>query len=388
MAASITFFPVDNGDMTLIRLGDPQETLILIDCKIRCAADNPDDECRDVGRDLRSRLPMDVSGRPFLHVFALSHPDQDHCSGFKRYFWLGPIEDYPDDDLPYNEKRIIIHELWSSPMVFRRASKDHVLCDDALAFNTEARRRVRFNRDKQFTGVGAGNRILVLGEDQDGKTNDLGPILVITDDTFNKIGGQSNDYFSARLLAPRPPQDADTEELLSKNHSSVVLNFHIAQYFGETDACRFLTGGDADVAIWERLWTCYKDEPDALSYDVLKTPHHCSWHSMSYDSWSKYGEDAVLSENARNALSQSRNGAFIVASSNPINDNDSDPPCTRAKREYVDIANSVNGKFYCTGEYRSRRSPEPLELKISRYGPILSVAGAASAVIETSQRAG
>ena len=35
MATSITFFPVDNGDMTLICLGDKAGTTILIDCNIQ-----------------------------------------------------------------------------------------------------------------------------------------------------------------------------------------------------------------------------------------------------------------------------------------------------------------------------------------------------------------
>ena len=40
MVAKITFFPVDNGDMTLVRLADTNTSSLLIDCKIRAAADN------------------------------------------------------------------------------------------------------------------------------------------------------------------------------------------------------------------------------------------------------------------------------------------------------------------------------------------------------------
>src|SRR3546814_5345169 len=49
-----------------------------------------------------------------------------------------------------------------------------------------------FRSDKQFVTVGAGDRIQILGEDQDGKTDDLGPILVRADETFNRIGGEVN----------------------------------------------------------------------------------------------------------------------------------------------------------------------------------------------------
>ncbi len=133
--SNITFFPVDCGDMTLIRLADAAVSSILIDVNIRAAADDADDtSVRDVASDLRGRLQRDGFGRPYVDVFMLSHPDQDHCLGLARHFYLGPIENYPDDNKADNDKRIVIREIWSSPLVFRRRSKDHVLCDDALAF--------------------------------------------------------------------------------------------------------------------------------------------------------------------------------------------------------------------------------------------------------------
>ena len=73
MATSITFFPVDNGDMTLICLGDKAGTTILIDCNIRAAADDPDDKTRDVAQDLRERLKRDSNGRPYVDVFPWTH---------------------------------------------------------------------------------------------------------------------------------------------------------------------------------------------------------------------------------------------------------------------------------------------------------------------------
>ncbi len=138
MATTITFFPVDNGDMTLVKLGNAAETTLLIDCNIRPAADDKDDPTRDVASDPRKRLKKDAKGRPYVDAFLLSHPDADHCRGLERHFYLGPLKDYPDDKKSVSERRIVIREMWSSPIVFRRASKDHTLCDDAEAFNIEA----------------------------------------------------------------------------------------------------------------------------------------------------------------------------------------------------------------------------------------------------------
>lgn len=366
MQPRITFFTVDNGDMTLIRLVN--ETNLLIDVNIRQAADDPNDNTRDVAKDLRERIKRDNNGRPYIDAFLLTHPDKDHCTGLINHFYLGSLEDYPDDDKKDEEKKIIIREIWSSPMVFRRASKNHILCDDAKAFNKEAKRRVKINRENHFTNMPEGDRILILGEDKNGKTDDLGPILIKTDETFSRINGITTSYLECRLLAPSQKQNDEVEELLSKNHSSVILNIKIAASEIELDGCRFLVGGDAEVAIWERLWERYKNNSEALTYDLLLAPHHCSWHTLSYDSWSEKGEGAKVSADAHSALSQTRGMVAIVSSSKPILDDDRDPPCIRAKREYQEIASNVDGRFYCIGEYPKSTALQPLEFDVTVDG--------------------
>ncbi len=175
-----------------------------------------------------------------------------------------------------------------------------------------------------------GDRILVLGEDIEGKTDDLTPILISVDSTFARICGVTDDTFSALLLAPLPPADDDEEEVLSKNNSSVIIQLTLASG-NERSAAKYLFCGDAEVAIWERLWEKHKGQPGNLEYDIKVAPHHCSWHSLSWDSWSEKREDAKVSAAARNALGQAKVGAWILASSTPIKDDDKDPPCIPCK---------------------------------------------------------
>lgn len=382
MTAKITFFPVGNGDMTLIRLADADTTSLLIDMNIRVAADDPNGDARDVAVDLRERLKTDGDNRPYVDGLLLSHPDKDHCTGLAKHFWLGSIDGYPDDNKLQTEKRIVIREIMSSPMVFRRSSKNHTLCDDAQAFDKEARRRVKVNREKNFV-VDNGDRIRLLGEDENGKTDDLGPILTRSGETFAGVNGCASACFTAHLLAPLPYQDDDTEDVLSKNNSSVILRLDIASsaYLGASS--RFLIGGDAEVEIWERIWNKY--EADDLKYDLLQAPHHCSWHSLSGDSWSKKGETASVSGDARSALGQAESGAIIVSSSNQILDNDIDPPCIRAKREYLDILNDVGGAFYCTADHSVTVNSKPLEFEVSATGikKILGAVTAAAKVVSS-----
>lgn len=385
MNPTLTFFPVGNGDMALVKLLDG--ATVLIDCNIRMAADDPADKgTRDVAKDLRERLPRDAKGRPYVDAFLLSHPDKDHCTGLSRHFHLGPLENYAEDNKSDAEKKIVIREMWSSPIVFRRASKIHVLCDDAKAWATEARRRVKHFRDN--ARAGEGDRILILGEDRDGKTDGLEAILVKSGEKIGRINGAPNSYFEAHLLAPSLVCEDDEEvELRAKNQSSVILNFDIQATHVGMHRYRFLTAGDAEVAIWERLWERYKDEPEVLEYDILETPHHCSWHVLSWDSWSDCGEDAEVSGAARSAIGQARYGAKIIASSKPIKDEDGDPPCTRAKREYESILDPVYGKFYCTGETPHWWAPAPIDIDITAAGPKVRESATATAAAATAAAA-
>ncbi|MBC8459604.1 MAG: metallohydrolase [Deltaproteobacteria bacterium] len=364
MKSTITFFPVDNGDMTLIKLSD--KTTILIDINLRESAEDDENPAFDAVKGLRDRLEKD-SGRPFVDAFLLTHPDQDHCRGLQKRFHLGPLSSYNFDPPEGEELKIVMREIWSSPMIFRRASKNsNPLCEDAKAFNAEARRRVKVFRDKGFCSDG--DRILVIGEDEEGKTEGLEPILVKLDEVFNLINGKRNDFISMHVLGPFPIQDdSEEEERLKKNHSSVILRYTFVAD-GQDDACLFLSGGDAGVYIWERMWKRKKSGTSDVQYDLLLTPHHCSWHSLSYDSWSK-DENPQVSQDAKSALSQARDGGFIVSSSKPIKNDKSDPPCWGAKVEYQSILDSVDGEFFCTGEHPNEEAPESLTFTISKEGP-------------------
>lgn len=356
MTPEITFYPVGNGDMTLIKLESGRT--ILIDVNIR----TPGDGVRDVAKDLRDALKTDKEGRPYVDVMVLSHPDQDHCRGLKAEFHLGPLSDYNDSGKP---KKIVIREMWSSPLVFRRASVNHTLSEDAKAWNREAKRRVELFRK---SGIGAdGDRVIVLGEDKDGKTDDLGAILVKEGGTIGQICGEQQTNFSALLLAPMLATDENEDAELSKNESSVIINYTIGAGTN-ANAVKFLSGGDAEVGIWERQWNRHKAAPSKLEYNLLSTPHHCSWHTLSWDSWSELRREAKVSPDARSALSQALLGAVIVASSNVIKDDDVDPPCIRAKEEYEAIAKKVNGEFWNTSAYLSEDDQQPLTFEVSPGG--------------------
>lgn len=398
MAGRVTFFPVDNGDMVLIKLDDQRQTTVLIDMNIRKAAENEADPACDVNKELRDRLELDSDDRPYVDVFVTSHPDQDHCLGAERHLHLALVSDYVDNPTE-GEKKIVVKELWSSPRVFRRASLAEPLCDDAKAISREARRRVAAFKNSGNTSISAmpeGDRIRIIGEDDDGKTDEILEIVSLVDTEFSVINGQDEGFAKMTVLAPLSPDEIDGgDETLSKNDSSVIIQYQLhPKHTAGLDRgyCLYLTGGDAAVAIWDRL--CDKHEPGfkPLQYDLLLSPHHCSWRSLSHDSWKDKGENAEVSLKARAALGQRREPtkAYIVASSKPIRKDDDNPPHERAKREYIDILEGEEGNFFCTGEYPIEDATEPLEFIITDNGfepparKAPSVVGTAAAAGATS----
>ncbi len=79
MTAQISFFPVGNGDMTLVQTEGGHR--ILVDMNIRSAANDPDDDAPAVVTKLRDKLARDASGRLYIDALLISHPDEDHCRG-------------------------------------------------------------------------------------------------------------------------------------------------------------------------------------------------------------------------------------------------------------------------------------------------------------------
>ena len=74
------FWPVGTGDSTTVRVA---ETVYLqIDLHHMAKSEGDDDPAWSVIDALIEILPT-AEDRPYLSVFALTHPDLDHCQGFR-----------------------------------------------------------------------------------------------------------------------------------------------------------------------------------------------------------------------------------------------------------------------------------------------------------------
>ena len=261
--ASITFYPVDNGDTTLIRLAD--ETDIVIDCNIR--ANDDDEQHYDVHDRLLDDIDKDADGRPHISAFILTHPDLDHCRGFQSAFYTGPPSEYSDDDK--NNGLILINELWTTPQPF---SEEDDLSEDAEAFRKEAERRMELHKSGDDRRNEPGNRLRIIGSTESDDLQDLKDIVLYPGDEVDEIDGDTKDDFSFFIHAPfKADIDSDDGE---RNNTSIVLQARFT-VDGFADACLVILGGDANYRVWERI--VEQSDDDTLAWDLLLAPHHCSW---------------------------------------------------------------------------------------------------------------
>jgi len=204
------------------------------------------------------------------------------------------------------------------------------------------------------------------------KSDGLDEILVKTGETTTDLCGSADDTFSALLLSPKLVTEKEAEELSGKNNSSIVMQFSLATESEAEASGFFLTGGDAEINIWKRIWSRNKGKLENIQYNVLQTPHHCSLGALSYDKYNDdqksgqegKGEDCKIDEEAHSALSQALDKAFIVASTEEPKEKQEGKDL--AKRKYQSIASDVKGKMFIT---MTDSSDEPLKIEISDSGP-------------------
>lgn len=367
--STLTFYPVDNGSMTLIKLNDEAETTILVDIYIRPEADDADGEKFDVASHLRKQLNKDTEGRSYVDVFLLTHNDDDHIKGIEKHFHLGPIDDYKFQENEDEPDKIIINEIWGSARFWQRSSTSNKLSPDAKVFNKEMKRRVKLFEDSKVI-QGEGERAIIIGSDPDGKTDGLESIVREIGTTFSRVNERElNNKLLVKILGPLTQQEGEEDEDFKKaNRGSVIVQFSVTETnpWDSYENLILLTG-DADVLVWEKLWEKYK-ETNWLDYDILLIPHHCSWRSLSHDSETNC-DDPKVSTDAKNALSQAKQGSHAISPSKPIKDDGETPPSQLAKNEYIEIVGE--DYFICTSERPSEDDPQPIVFTFTGDGPQL-----------------
>lgn len=336
-------WPVGTGDSTTVCISD--EAVMQIDLHHLGCSEKEDDPHAPIVDYLINVLPKRAK-RPYLAVFVLTHPDEDHCLGFKKLL-----------------KNVDIGELWFSPRIFREYKKD--LCEDALAFYKEADRRV----DKTIQAAGdvtSGNRVRIIGYDELLKEDDFKGFpktcLSIPGHEVVELDGEDySDRFRVFLHGPFK-DEADGE----RNDCSIAMQVRL-----EVDGAQshMLLMGDHCYPTVKRIleYSAYED----VRWNLLLAPHHCS-KSVMY--WK--GEDDKEECLKKDVLTLLENAAlnpgYIIASSEPIpgsNKPSDNPPHANAKARYQEIAPTT---FFCTQEHPDQKAPQPIVFEATKDGFVYS----------------
>ena len=338
------FWPVGTGDSSTVVI-KPDETVLQIDLHHLTKSDNDDDPHCAIVDELVDCLPKD-DGKPYLAVFALTHPDKDHIQGFSELL-----------------DKVTIGEIWHTPRVFREYKKD--LCDDAVAFKDEVTRRRDINIKKNGD-VAVGDMVRVIGHDvifESGDYTDFPEYWrTYPGNTITEINNESvEDDFTAFVHAPFKDDSA-----AERNDTSLALQIVIKEGDGAGKALFF---GDRAYPTIKQIIdkTKEKDRTEYLEWNVMLSSHHCSKKVMYWK-----GEDDDAEKRKQDILDDFEDyrldGAYIIASSESdfSDEEGKNPPHLKARKRYEEIIDSDH--FKCTHEHPNSDNPTPVIFEVDSNG--------------------
>jgi len=338
------FWPVGTGDSTTIVVKD-NDLVMQLDLHHMEKSDKPDEPEWPIVDELVRVLPK-KNGKPYLAVFALTHPDKDHIAGFAELL-----------------SKVRIGEFWHTPRIFNEYKKD--LCDDAKAFTKEAERR----RDLTIKNKGivdSGDRVRIIGHDDiflEAPYKDFPSQWRTSPGSSIKSmdGVALSGTFEAFIHAPFKDDAAG-----DRNNTSLAMQ--IALTSGSRTA-KGLFFGDRVYPTIKRIFdkTKEKKRPQYLAWNLMLTSHHCS-KSVMY--WQAEGQDeetyrADIMADFKAAM---LDGGYTVTSSHSdfTDEEGKNPPHLKARKAYEKIVPA--GHFICTHEYPNKKSPEPLVFSLDANG--------------------
>ncbi len=352
MKHTVTFFPVGNGDTSLIQLDNKK--WILTDYYHQSQGEDPNNTIIDLKRKLTDMLRL--AKKTSFDVVMFTHADKDHIQGSSDFFYFEHAAKYQAVERPK------IDELWV-PAAF---VLEEGLEDDDRVIRQEARYRL----EKKGTGIKIFSKPEELKdwlekrgltvEDRRGCFVDAGQLV----STFTA----ATDGLELFCHAPFKEQVDDHEEY--RNNASIIL--HATFCFPSVDYKYFMIG-DADWDYLEKVVTKTETNRNEarLSWDLYFAPHHCSYKGLSDE---KGDYETIPTNTLARLLNYGRQHNFIVASCFAFEtiENPTDralPPHIQAKKCYERFSKSTGGrKIFITMSYPNYKDPKPLSIEIDENG--------------------
>ncbi len=344
--ATITFYPLGNADCSLIEFADGR--LMLID--YYKGKDNDDEEDRRVKLPEELNEILEDKERDYFDVVAFTHRDSDHVMGAEEFFWLEHAKEYQGED------RIKIKEIWVPACYILEEG----LKDSARIIRQEARHRL-----KEGTGI----RVFSQPDALDDwlRTNNVSQeerSHLITS-AGNCVPGFTKENGQAEIFVHAPFAFQLDDEEIDQNRAGLV--FHITFFEGDTCSRAFF-GADTMHDVWEKIVYKTKDKKrlDRLIWDIFKISHHCSYKALSEE---KGKEKTEPVEDVEYLFEQGQQSCYLISSSKPIPEKDTDqPPHKQAAAYYQEVASEKSGEFLVTMEKPSKDKPKRIVIEITQNG--------------------
>lgn len=329
------FWPVGTGDSISIIVSE--DDWMQVDLHQTEAEDGK----VSIVEELVENLPQ-KDGKPYLAVFALTHPDKDHCNGFSELL-----------------EKVTIGELWFTPRVFTEHQDE--FCEDACSFQEEAMRRIG-ETSKGKDGTPSGDKAKIIGYHKkynDQEFNDFPDSQLVIPGTYvQDYDGKPIAEDEFKIFIHAPLQEAIEED---RNNTSLAMQVSLNE--GDKWSKALLFGDLAYLRINEIFEiTEANDNADTLEWNILLAPHHCSKSVMYHkdeNGVERYKPEII------DYLNKYKDGeGVIVASSEKVpasNNKGDNPPHAKAKSKYLDVVSTDD--FVCTQEHSSASEPSPVILE-------------------------
>lgn len=338
------FWPVGNGDSTTIIIRR-DEIIMQIDLHQMNKSKEENEPYYPVVDELINLLPK-KDGKPYLSVFVLTHPDEDHIQGFDEF-----------------KKEVLIGEIWHTPRIFSEYKKD--LCEDAIAFKDEVIRR----KNKMIKNEGKvmdGDRLRIIGHDEIFKQDEYKDFptewRTIPGNTITQINEEDiRDIFEAFVHAPFK-EESEKE----RNNSSLSLHITLKENMQVAKAFFF---GDREYPTIKKIFekTEEKKRTQYLNWHVMLASHHCSKSVMFWkdeeDSDEEFKKDTM-----QYFEKYQEKGAYLISSSeSDFSDKEGkNPPHKKARKKYEEIIEA--GNFMCTQEHPNTTDTKPICFELGSDG--------------------
>jgi hypothetical protein len=354
----ITFYPVGNGDTSLITLSNNKH--ILLDYRQHANATDKDKPEFDISVALNKALGKKSS----FDVVAFTHADNDHIEGSIDYFYLEHSKKYQDDC------RKKIDELWvPAAMLLESASKDKQ-SNEFVLWRQEARYRLKNKKDiKVFSKPDDLKKLIALWGMNENELDDY----IIDAGTIVDTFSLKNDSVEFFVHSPFMKHcDDETGKDIKKVRNQAALIFNV-RFKAGVEFFDFLAVGDSEHEVLDDIVgiTKYKKNTDRLAWDIFNIPHHCSYLALSNE---KDDKETQPTAKVQELLEMGKKDAYIICSSKAFKTEkdaliETQPPHLQAKRCYETYLKKIKGrKFLVTMENEGTKNPQPITIYIDKDG--------------------